>query len=126
MLRLDDWEVVSVLIPLVVLFLMQFIARLWRKGKGTSLLEAVIKGDKDAVKTLLATGAHVDAREPFSGRTPLIFAAADGHTEIVRSLVHRGADMSARDIYGWTALMYASSSGYHEIVRILREAGAEE
>ena len=36
-----------------------------------------------------------------------------------------GADINARDNYGWTALIYAAINGYTEIARLLLSAGAD-
>lgn len=126
MLQTDKWELLRVLVPLAVLFLVQILLRWWRKGKAGSLLQAAMMGEAETVSGLLSRGALVDERDPISGRTPLIIAAVGGHIDIARILLARGADPSARDMHGWTALMYAQSLGFTEIEHMLRQAGAEE
>src|SRR4029077_16460168 len=40
--------------------------------------------------------------------TPLMWAAEHGQTEVVRALLERGADVEARDKYGYTAVIGAA------------------
>jgi ankyrin repeat protein len=54
---------------------------------------------------LLARGAEADRRS-FDGRSPLIFAAQEGRTDVVTLLLEHGADVEATDKKdGHTALM---------------------
>ena len=41
-------------------------------------------------------------------KTPLIFAAENGHCECVKSLIEAGADVNESDYFEDSALMYAS------------------
>jgi ankyrin repeat protein len=56
--------------------------------------------------------------------TALMFAAQNGHLEISKLLIDRGADVNAK-YDGWTALMFASKKGYREVVKTLLEKGAD-
>jgi len=49
-------------------------------------------GDLAKVKKLLAEGANVDSTEE-TGRTPIVEAAWEGHTEVVATLIANGADI---------------------------------
>ncbi|KAH7175771.1 hypothetical protein EDB81DRAFT_836086 [Dactylonectria macrodidyma] len=54
---------------------------------------------------LLATGkADIDTKDR-NGRTPLSYAAANGHEAVVRLLFNRGAHTEAPDEKGWTPLL---------------------
>ncbi|MGC9057946.1 MAG: ankyrin repeat domain-containing protein, partial [Candidatus Micrarchaeia archaeon] len=55
----------------------------------------------------------------------LMYAARDGRTEIVKSLLEKDIDVNAKDKWGWTALMYAARDGRTEIVKLLLEKGAD-
>jgi ankyrin repeat protein len=87
--------------------------------------QAAFRGNLEAVKKLLAGDpALVDARND-NGITPLGFAAALGHTEVVKLLVERGADVNARDRQGTTPLFIAVWRNRPEIVRFLLAKGAD-
>ncbi len=60
------------------------------------------------------------------GRTALMRAAYDGDTNIVKTLLGRGANVNERDVADATALTMATAGGCNEIVQLLREAGAKE
>jgi hypothetical protein len=59
--------------------------------------------------------------------TPLMHAAADGDTELVKRLLATGADVNARDQRGQTALIHAClhGKGSPALVRALLGAGAD-
>jgi len=73
-----------------------------------TLLESAKLGDLPAVRVLLARRVPVDAADR-RGLTPLMWAAAGGHTEIVRQLLDGGAVVDRRAADGTTALMIASA-----------------
>ena len=74
-------------------------------------------------KALLNWG--VDAKDE-CGRTALMRAAYDGDTDTVRTLLSRGANVSAKDLSDATALTMATAGGCDEIVQLLKEAGAKD
>jgi len=59
------------------------------------------------------------------GITTLMKAAYVGREDLVRDLVDRGVDTSARDIAGYTALMCAAYAGKLEVVKLLIGAGSD-
>nr|WP_297278145.1 ankyrin repeat domain-containing protein [uncultured Brachyspira sp.] len=44
-------------------------------------------------------------------------ASRNGHLEVVKLLIDKGADVNAKDDYNRTALMLASSNGHLEVVK---------
>ena len=68
--------------------------------------------------------ANVEDRGIKGDCTPLMEAASSGHVDIVRLLIHHGADVNAQSSSGNTPLMYACVSGHEEVVRVLIEAKA--
>jgi len=77
----------------------------------------------DAVRRALEGGVDVDAADA-EGRTALMMAAFEGHTEVVRLMLEHGASPDLRDGAGRTALMYAASGPFAETVEVLLEGGA--
>ena len=59
-----------------------------------------------------------------SGNTPLHFACANGHVNIAKELLDRGAGIEDQNENGHTPLMEAASNGLVEVARLLLEKGA--
>lgn len=93
-------------------------------GNGVSvpLCDAAKYGNKDAVQLLLSRGARIEGR--VDGWTPLIFAACEGHFEIVRYLVdEQGANVDGTVFE--CPLSYAIENGHARIVEYLLASGAD-
>ena len=73
---------------------------------------AARSGSAAAVEALLARGAAVDARESLRAQTALMWAAAEGHDDVIRALVGKGADLAARSKNGFTPLLFAAREGH--------------
>ncbi len=72
------------------------------------------------VEFLLKKGANpnvVDSEEHF---TPIMFAAAEGHIDVVRMLLEYNADPSLKDIDGDTAETFARQNGHTEVADLLK------
>jgi ankyrin repeat protein len=73
-------------------------------------------------KMLLAMdGINPNPVDPEFGRTPLLWAAIDGHKEIVKMLLAvDGIDLNPVDPeYGQTPLLWAATNEHQEIVELL-------
>ncbi|MGC2423670.1 MAG: ankyrin repeat domain-containing protein [Nitrospirota bacterium] len=93
-------------------------------GINDDLYKAAIYGDVEAVKSCLAKGADVNAKDK-AGGTALMVAINNNHADVVRLLVDKGADVNAKDKDGWTALMVASYKSHPDFVRLLIDKGAD-
>lgn len=61
----------------------------------TALMSAALDGDTNKVRTLLESGADIDAHDA-AGRTALMFAVINRHVSTATALLNAGADMSMR------------------------------
>jgi ankyrin repeat protein len=87
-------------------------------------LNAVKRGDIDAVLALLESGANVDVRDRY-GQTALMLAAHGGHSGIVETLIAYRADMNITAKFGLSALMLAIVAGHTDIACLLAKSGAD-
>lgn len=87
----------------------------------TPLMIASFQGNLPAVQALLARGAQVN-RE---GWTPLHYAATNGHDDVVRLLIEKGARLDARSPNNTTPMMMAAWRGHIYTVKVLLDAGAD-
>jgi ankyrin repeat protein len=59
-----------------------------------------------------------------SGTTALMYACANGRTEIAQALLDAGANVNAIDCNGDTALIYAADRGHLDLVALMKDHGA--
>lgn len=95
---------------------------------GTALIPAADRGHVDTVRELLKTRIDIDHVNRL-GWTALLEAIVLGeggaaHTEVVRLLVARGANLNLADAQGVTPLAHAERRGQAAIAEALRRAGA--
>lgn len=82
---------------------------------------AIVKGDFETVKKLIAMGADVNAKS--NGLTPLMYAAKYNRIEILNLLIDKGVNLKAKDSKkGYTALKFAELSNATEAKKILEKA----
>ncbi|MDX2034360.1 MAG: ankyrin repeat domain-containing protein [Blastocatellia bacterium] len=85
------------------------------------LLAAARKGNAEAIKSLLAKGADINAKSPY-GATPLFFACDRGNAEVVKLLLDAGAEVNVRDtFYKSTPLTWAIQRDHGDVVKLLIE-----
>jgi ankyrin repeat protein len=82
-------------------------------------------GSLEGVKLLLARGAAVNAKETGRGQTALMWAASEGHADVVGALLAGGAEVQARSSGGFTAFLFAVREGRLDIAKMLLAAGAD-
>lgn len=89
------------------------------------LMLASNAGSVDAVRALLQHKADVNATEPASDQTALMWAVAEGHADVARVLIEHGANVHARSKSGFTPLMFAArEEDGLESARMLVASGA--
>lgn len=83
------------------------------------LLKASWKGDADAARTALKSGANPNAQN--KGWTGLMYAAYAGRTDVIRVLLEYSADTTVK-FQGFTALAMAEKKGNTESAALLKPA----
>jgi uncharacterized protein len=91
----------------------------------TSLMNATISGDSDAVKFFAKSGAVVVNQRNIGGASALHIAARMGNVEISTILIENGANVNITDNEGWTPLMRAVIAKNVELVKLLMKHGAD-
>ena len=63
---------------------------------------------------------RADSKDSY-GRTPLSYAAWNGHEAVVKLLLEKGAELETKDkVYGQTPLSYAAWNGHEAVVKLLQ------
>ncbi|KAJ8920592.1 hypothetical protein NQ315_004731 [Exocentrus adspersus] len=94
-------------------------------GVADQLVRAAAQGHLETVKRLLEgiPRSMVDMRS--SGKTALQVAAHQGHSAVVKLLLHTGASVNASDNDGDTCLHYAAFGNQPEVLDLLIKSGVE-
>ena len=77
------------------------------------------------MKQLISAGANVNAVEPVKGQTALMWAAAEGHSDVVQALIAGGADVQAKSKAGFNALVFAAIKNDAKSAESLIAAGVD-
>src|SRR6266545_5644865 len=115
------WRKISGLMPLLGLGII-VICGPAVAAERAALADAAEQRDKASVRTLLQTGADVNAAQ-VDGTTALHWAAYNDDAETVALLLRAGANVNAVNRYGVPPLSVACSNGSGEVVRLLLAAG---
>ena len=90
----------------------------------SSLTVASYLGLTAVVKVLLNHGSQTNFKSR-TGRTPLYWAASEGHVAVAELLLEQGARLDLADQEGFTPLLAGVSEGHEEMVNLLLDRGAE-
>src|SRR5262249_45767309 len=105
----------------------------------TTLMAASRSGSVPAVRLLLEHGVDINAADSFQHETALMWASAEGHLDVVDTLLKAGANTNIQahvnaiterknadhPTGGFTALMWAARNGSEDVARRLVQGGAE-
>jgi ankyrin repeat protein len=96
----------------------------WALPPDAPIAEAAMRGDIEAVRTLVKQGADVNAAMG-DGMTALHWAAEHGNAEMAELLIYAGAGVNALTrLGGYAPVHLASRGGHASVVRALLAAGA--
>ncbi len=93
-------------------------------GVSSPIADAVEKGDRAGIRSLLEQRVNVNAAQA-DGMTALHWAAYLDDVEIARRLVEAGASMDVKTRYGVTPLSLACRNGNGDLVELLLASGAD-
>ncbi|MBU1017440.1 tetratricopeptide repeat protein [Patescibacteria group bacterium] len=88
------------------------------KNQWNGLMMATFSGNENSVRRFLKQGIDVNEVDE-TGYTPLMLAAENGFTHIVKILIDHKADWKLKDKKGETALDKACRVGHNEVAAIL-------
>lgn len=86
----------------------------------STICKLVQMGDVDGVKNLIESGTNINQKS--CGMTPLMFAARQNKTDMVKLLLSRGAKLKIKSDKGLTALDYAKKSNATESYNLIIQA----
>ncbi|APQ16514.1 ankyrin repeat domain-containing protein [Maribacter hydrothermalis] len=81
------------------------------------LCKAVIKGDIDQVRSLIALGEELN--EKSLGLTPAMYAARYNKSEVLKVLLLNGANLNIKSDQGYTAKDYAKMSNAKDVLGVI-------
>ena len=116
-LPIPKWAIAAVAGVTVMALVMYFLS-----GPSVDIWEAVTTGNIEVVKQHLADGAPWPIAPAEDGDTPLHYAAVSGRKEVAELLIANGADVKAKNKYGWTPLYFAKTK---ETADLLRKHGSK-
>ena len=90
------------------------------------MLKACERGDVAKVRQLLASDTTLVNAKGAHNKTPLHWAAGNGHKAVVELLLSHGADFTLRDHSNLTPLDRALEGKHTEIVELLQARKAEK
>jgi ankyrin repeat protein len=93
----------------------------WMRG----IQLAAYFGLRESVSTLLDKNANVESKD-MEHRTPLSWAAENGHEAVVKLLLDKNADVESKDVrYGQTPLSWAAEKGHKGVVKLLLDKNSD-
>jgi putative CocE/NonD family hydrolase len=98
----------------------------WKDKAGRKSLHYTALEDYSGVaELLLVKGAKIDERDGEYNFTPLHYAARFGSTKVVEVLIAHGADIKAKDKWGYQPIHWAAYHDRPEIIELLTAKGAD-
>lgn len=92
----------------------------------SALMYAATGPNVETVGLLLSHGAEINATDSGEQWTPLMFSAAEGHSDVVHLLLDQGADPTVIDTDGDSAASFARQRGHLKLAELLEESITSE
>ena len=97
----------------------------WAGVLGSRAAAEVLRAHGAVLRLPAAAGLGLDATLDGDVGAAFVLACRNGHTEIARALLARGADVNARGFFDATALHWAAINGHAATIAFLLEHGAD-
>ena len=98
-----------------------------KKNNGISALHLEAQnGHLQNVQDILQQADNIDALTPYNfkkGYTPLIFAAMEGHKQVVSLLLQSGADIRLKTQDRYNAILWAAKNKHEDVVKEIIKKG---
>jgi ankyrin repeat protein len=78
------------------------------------------------IEALLTSSSAVNCPDSSNGNCPIHIAAQNGHSDIIRLLISKKADLNVKNAKGNTGIHMAVGYDYFEVAKMLISAGADE
>lgn len=120
-------NIIIIIVIFAIIILFPSLKRILKNVKiegSNSIHIACLYGDIKKIKEFLNSGVNINSKD-FSNRTPLMYAAEDGATEIIDYLLKNGANINEIDIRGESALIIALKNHNINAAKFLIESGAD-
>jgi 7,8-dihydropterin-6-yl-methyl-4-(beta-D-ribofuranosyl)aminobenzene 5'-phosphate synthase len=109
----------------IAFFLSLFFCLLFVPCLKAEIHKVAMDGNLEEAKALIAKDPSLTDAKDEMGRTPLHLACYGGHTELVKFLLAKGADIEAEFANGATPLFWAIPEGHIDIVKLLIHEGGD-
>ncbi|WP_197171491.1 ankyrin repeat domain-containing protein [Novipirellula aureliae] len=88
----------------------------------TALIYASSGSSLEVVKLLVDHRSEINVVDNVEHWSPLMFASSEGQTRIVKYLLEKGADKTAKDIDGEDSADFARANGHADVVELLTKS----
>ncbi len=123
---MNNWQPVNLFLSLAsIIAVITITLAACADNSSEEFVQAARKGNITTVKILLEAGADANAKDKKFQSSALMWAAHEGHTDIMNLLIENGAKVDEQRSTGETAFWFTAQKGQLEAMKILVSHGAD-